>query len=385
MILFINTTADPRNASAKLVDALRGRLFSEGYRSILAHGRGESPQTDDIRIGDFPDLALHTLLSRLTGREGEGSRRNTIKLLKQLDRLDISLVHLHNLHGHYLNMDLLTTWLRVNAIPVILTLHDCWTITPRCATFLHNGCRPDADFCRNCRFKKEYPAALTFSPAHNIRKRREWFSGLADLTVAGVSEWITGYAMHSFQSRDARFITIPNGVDTSVFHPSATSSRRKKTLLAAAANWEPSKGLDKIIRLSEILPEEYQLNVIGNLMGHTLPTRINHIGSRLSPNQMAEAYNKTDILLFPAAAETFGMILAEAQACGIPAIAQDIPASKYILGTRGGILTDFSDPEKIISAIMSISSSEGQYIPQVLDIKNATDRYMDIYRQALNH
>ena len=386
MILFINTTADPRNASAKLVSALRGQLFSEGTESVLAYGRGYSTLTQDIKIGSTSDLLSHTAFSRLTGREGEASGIATYNLLRQLDKLDIKLVHIHNLHGHYLNVRMLTNWVKAKQLPVVLTLHDCWTFSPRCATFIHNNCEPSAAYCRHCRHKDEYPAALYFNPERNLAKKRQWFQGIDNITVAGVSNWITDLAKQHFPSYDARFITIGNGVDHTIFNPedrNINGNSKNKKLIAAAANWEPSKGLEHIIELSSHLPAEYELTVIGNLMGKALPDSIKYGGRNLSPEQMAEAYRSADILLFPAKAETFGMVLAEALACGTPVIANQSPASREIITPTDGLLADFSSPESVVSAISSILEYPGKYNPESKDIKKTAEEYASLYRSIL--
>ena len=379
MILYVNTTADPCNSSAKLVEGLRSYARSISETTILAAGRGNP----DIKIGGGADFLIHTLRSRLTGREGEGSRNATLRLIRELDRHPIKTVHLHNLHGHYLNIDIFSDYLSEREVKTVLTLHDCWWMTGRCATFIHHGCQPSAEVCSHCRWKNEYPKALISDAVRNLENKRKWLGRLPGLTIAGVSEWVTE-AAKKYLRTDAEYITIPNGTDTGFFRP--TLAKESGLILAVAANWEPWKRLDYLERIAARLAGEAKIAVIGNLMGQRLPKGTIYLGKNFSPSQMRDFYSRASLLIAPSTGETFGLTLLESMACGTPVIANSGGASfrEILSAGKGGTLVDFSNPEAVANEIRASLSCKKKFAPRSLveqkfSIVEMSRRYFEIY------
>lgn len=83
-------------------------LEREGHSCCIAYGRGTASQEiDSFKIDSTADVYVHTLLSRLTDREGLFSKDATSRLLKKIEDYAPDIIHLHNIHGHYLNYPML--------------------------------------------------------------------------------------------------------------------------------------------------------------------------------------------------------------------------------------------------------------------------------------
>lgn len=88
-------------------------LKKEGHSCCIAYGRGKAPaDVDSYKIDSMADVYLHTFFSRLTDGEGLFSEGVTRKLLKKIQGYDPDIIHLHNIHGHYLNYPILFHFLK---------------------------------------------------------------------------------------------------------------------------------------------------------------------------------------------------------------------------------------------------------------------------------
>jgi glycosyltransferase involved in cell wall biosynthesis len=128
-ILQINTTVNS-GSTGRIAEDIGKVLIVNGHESYIAFGRGnQKSQSQLIRIGNKLNMVLHLLITRLFDRHGFGSKRATKQLLKDLDKIKPDAIGLHNIHGYYLNIQVLFDYIAKKKIPVIWTFHDCWAFT----------------------------------------------------------------------------------------------------------------------------------------------------------------------------------------------------------------------------------------------------------------
>ena len=113
-------------------------VISAGHACCIAYGRLPAPAqytSISYRITNNREVKVHALQSRLFGKTGMYSKQATKRFLTWLEAYKPDLIHLHNLHGYYINIPLLFKYLKMHDIPVVWTLHDCWAFTGHCAHF----------------------------------------------------------------------------------------------------------------------------------------------------------------------------------------------------------------------------------------------------------
>ena len=107
IILQINTVVNSRS-TGRIAEDIGKALISTGNESYIAYGRGNQNSVSNlIKIGNKWDFYLHVLKSLFTDRHGFGSKRATKIFLKQIDIISPDVIALHNIHGYYLNVEIL--------------------------------------------------------------------------------------------------------------------------------------------------------------------------------------------------------------------------------------------------------------------------------------
>ncbi|MDE6308964.1 MAG: glycosyltransferase [Muribaculaceae bacterium] len=340
-ILEINTVADCTNAVGRLMMSLVAELRAQGHGCYVATGRGDFTYVD-YRIGNKLGVYNHYLWSRINDSQGMHSRSATRGLVKYFKDVNPDVVHLHNLHGHYLNIELLLNTLAQWGGRVVMTMHDLWWLTGHCTQFDHNGCLPWEENCRDCSHNDdEYPLSLVSQAERNLNNKRELLNSIRNqLVIVVPTRWMQRSLEQSYlQGVDCR--VIPNGVDTKIFHlPQAGAER--SGLLCVAARWSKSKMLDKIVKLSG--ETDMAITVVGDLMGNKIDTRrIKHI-RHLSPSELAVLYQRSAVLVNPTQVESYGMVTVEGLSCGVPVVVNShCGASVELMRNGGGVIADPDD------------------------------------------
>lgn len=140
-VLQLNVTAN-WGSTGKITEGISVAAMNRGWQTAIAYGRMANPSTAHmIKIGNKADVYAHYGLSRLIDAEGWGSRKATRSLIDKIKEYHPDIIHLHNIHDHWLNYPALFRWLANNNIPVVWTMHDCWPFTGGCFHFVGNSCK----------------------------------------------------------------------------------------------------------------------------------------------------------------------------------------------------------------------------------------------------
>lgn len=116
---------------------------SNGWESYIAYGRrNNNSKNKPIRVGNDFDIKVHGLLTRVFDNHSFGfsSKKATKEFIKEIDEIRPDIIHLHNIHGYYINSKVLFEYLSKLNIPIVWTFHDCWSFTGHCAHFDYIGC-----------------------------------------------------------------------------------------------------------------------------------------------------------------------------------------------------------------------------------------------------
>jgi len=362
-LLQIDTFINSRS-TGRIAEEIGQTAVTAGWQSYIAYGRNERPSASKlIRVGNDMDVRMHGVQTRLLDRHGLASKGATSKFIRQIEKIKPDIIHLHNIHGYYINIEVLFHYLKEARLPVVWTFHDCWPITGHCAHFTFVGCNKWKSQCNNCPQKNVYPTSwLVDRSEKNFNLKKELFTSLPNLTLVPVSKWLSGILKESYL-QDYPVKIIKNGINTEVFKPSTSNAFRLKyklenkfILLGVAISWGIRKGLKDYIELSKHLGSDYQILLVGltHKQIEQLPDTILGIARTENVEELAEIYSTADIVLSLSYEETFGMTTVEGFACGTPGVVYNATASPELTDDSTGFVVEPGDIQGLLEAINKI-------------------------------
>lgn len=361
-VLFINSVCGIGSTGRICVD-LAQNLEKEGHEVKIAYGRTSTVpyecQKYAIRIGSNLDLLTHGFISRLFDNHGLGSRRATKTFLRWAEDYHPDLLWIHNLHGYYINYELLFEWIKSHPeMEVKWTLHDCWAFTGHCAHFSFVNCAQWEKGCEHCSQINQYPKSILLDRSRiNYIRKRNAFTNVGKMSIITPSQWMKNKIERSFLG-EYKVDVVNNSVDADVFSPTPSSFRSdygligKKIVLGVSSIWNERKGLDIFIELSHRLDESFKIVLVGvnRKLSKKLPPSILSIEHVDSKKELAAIYSAADIFLNPSREESFGLTTLEAKLCGTRVIAlKDTPAEEIVDAISGELVDN--NIENILSAI----------------------------------
>lgn len=394
-IVQINTVVNS-GSTGLITEKIAQGLQTLGWESWIAYGRGNPRSSSElIKVGNRVDMALHGMSTRLFDNHGLISKKATKELISKIEHIDPTIIQLHNIHGYYLNYEYLFHFLREFSRPVVWTLHDCWAFTGHCSHYTVAGCDKWKSHCGNCIQKKSYPKSLLLDNSKlNYQKKKDAFSGLSNLHIITVSEWLMSQVKMSFL-RDTECTVIHNGVNTDIFRPSPSSKPNDKTLiLGVAGQWSESKGLGDFIKLRQILPQKYEIILVGlsKKQIEKLPDGITGIERTESREALARLYASADVYVNTSLEETLGMTTIEAMSCGTPAIvynstacAEPIEPTSCIAVNPGKVSEIALSIGKITTNVQSESSIKRlrDWVTEYYSDTGMVNNYIKLYNNLL--
>lgn len=350
----------------RIADQIGALVDKEGGSCYYAHGSRyiTHKASTAIQIGAKWEDYIHYVISFLSGYDGIGSVCATKRLVKRLKEIKPDVVHLHNIHGFYVNYKILFAYLVEADIPIVWTFHDCWPITGHCPYFDSVNCMKWKIGCHDCPLRNDYPRSLFFDQsAHNYALKKASFTSVKNLTIVPVSDWLCNIVKDSYL-KDANIKVIHNGVDINIFKPQKTNIRRiynipdsKKIVLGVASGWDERKGFSDFIKMAEI--ESFQIIMVGNIDvdASRLPPNIIHIKNTNSQYELAEFYSAADVFANPTYSDNFPTTNIEALACGTPVVTYNTGGSPEAIDENTGIIVPQGDLEAFINSIKSLCLS----------------------------
>lgn len=393
-VLFINETCG-RGSHGKICTDLLDILHSQGEEGMIAYGRSDVPEeyaSYAFRVGTKLDIYLHVIGSRFFDNTGEYSKNATKKLVQQIWQYNPDIIHLHNIHGYYIHVGVLFDFLSKCNKPVIWTLHDSWGYTGHCTCSDYIGCDRWQTGCFHCPQKRNYPASYLFDRSkrnYQIKKKR--FTSVKNLRLVTPSEWLKSEVKRSFLGR-YDVTVIRSGIDLGIFHPTSNTFRQKhqldnKIVLLSVANaWSQRKGLDILRELALQLGDRYQIVMVGDLHGESVPVGVMYIEHTKNQQELAEIYSAADVYLNLSYEETQGLTTIEAMACGTPAIVSNRTAIPESVDESCGIVVNPDRIQEIVGAI-----NKARLLKPEDCVRHAAEyekrkcfmRYIDLYKEMV--
>ncbi len=399
-LLQINPVLRVNTSTGRIMQEIGELAMQHGWESYIAYSYGRDGikpcKSHLVPVGNRWSVVWHGIVTRLFDRHGLSSDEATRRFIRQIEELNPDIIHIHNIHGYFLNYKILFEFLSRYGKPVIWTVHDCWLYTGHCYYYSYIGCNKWQIGCRHCPQKKEFPTSwLLDRSERNFLDKKAAFTSMPKerLTIVPVSEWIRGEMEHSFlKGYDMR--VIHNGINLEVFNIYGTEEVKNKyelggkhILLGVASIWSREKGLDDFIELSAMLNEDETLVLVGvdAVIQKRLPQNI--VGIRRTENirQLAELYSAADVFVNLTWQDNYPTVNLEAIACGTPVVTYRTGGSIEAVTEHTGFVVEQGDVKGILEAVRKIEK-EGKTSYQqpcrdyALAHFNKEERYADYLR-----
>jgi glycosyltransferase involved in cell wall biosynthesis len=245
------------------------------------------------------------------------------------------LIHCHNLHHAYFDLNLLPGWSRRH--PLALTLHDAWLLAGHC---VHSfDCERWRTGCGECPGLHIYPSLKRDGTASNFRRKRRIYAA-SRLYVATPSRWLLNKVERSMLAEGIRRTrVIPNGVDTGVFRPGDRAEARHRLglpqdafivlFVAEDPNGNMWKDYATLKRAFARLKDRFRGRAVLLALGaggtrSDIQGDVRLLPFLKDPAMVAEYYRASDVYAHAARAETFPTVILEAMACGTAVVASAV-------------------------------------------------------------
>lgn len=347
-------------STGRIVLDLAKEYEQNGYQVKIAYGRiskvSKETEADikkyGVRIGNDMDVYSHVLYTRLTDKHGLASKAATKRFLKWAEDYNPDILWLHNIHGYYINYELLFAWIKSRPkMQVKWTLHDCWAFTGHCSHFTYVKCNKWQQGCSKCPQIDQYPTSLSDHSTANYRRKRAAFTGASNLTIITPSNWLKEKVQNSFLSEYSVVVKY-NTINTNIFKPTLSTFKQdhniqnKEMVLGVASVWNERKGYNDFVELSKRLDaDKYQVVLVGLNEKQLNCLKNRNIGilgitRTNSQQELVKIYSAADIFVNPSYEETFGLTTVEAISCGTKAVVYAGTAAEEIAREYGGAIIE---------------------------------------------
>ncbi len=330
---------------AKITDA-------HNWGNHIAFGRNSPPSkvANPYQISSNKQLYFNILQARFLDNDGFLNSANTKKLVEKIDSINPSIIHLHNIHGYYLDLRVLFKYIKEKNIATVFTLHDCWSFTGHCAYFDFANCDKWKSLCEKCPQKSTYPKSIFLDRSkQNFLAKKEFIASYKNLHLVPVSDWLSDLLEDSIYKNTDKTV-IKNGINLDVFKPINPSDciyakypiKGKFAILGVASPWNQRKGFSDFLKLSAMLKDDEIIVMVGlddkqvELIKKSYKNII-PIKRTANTQELAEIYTACNVFFNPTYEDNYPTTNMEAQSCGTPVVCYDTGGAKETFdeGTTG--------------------------------------------------
>lgn len=322
------TKGGAARAASRLAEALAGAGVQVEYKSIYPQHMNAWQKLHYLGRVAW-DRVPALIIARKRSMFSSGALANDT-LIRSINESDADVIHLHWVNGGGLSVNDLK---RISK-PIVWTLHDMWAFTGGC--HYDAGCDRFASGCGRCPLlKSDNPTDLS---ARGVEQKANAYTGVENLTVIGLSDWMAKSAARSKAMHGLTIKQLPNPIDVNQFRPadreqarvrlSISPSTRLVAFGAVAAVGDDRKGFHKLLPALSLLKEQGHSNIElavfgGSSSEHSQDTyfKTHYFGHITSDEQLRDLYSAADVMVVPSLQEAFGQTATEAMACGTPVVA----------------------------------------------------------------
>lgn len=352
------------SSTGRIVEQIGKCAIDRGWTSYVAHGAryAKPSELQDIHIESILGERVHAIYSMLFDAQGLGSYYSTMRLVRFLKKERPDIIHLHNIHGYYLNYPVLFEYIKEEQPQVVWTIHDSWAYTGHCVAYEPIACDKWKNGCHHCPIKHTYPYSLFLDRSRqNYDRKKRVFTSAKKMTIVPVSDFLLKDMAQSFLG-NYPFHRIYSGIDTSVFKPTESSIRKelgledKFVILGVASGWGKEGRMTGFLKLRELLDNNYHIVLVGLTAEQisNMPQGITGLPPTPNREELAKIYTMADVFLNPTLQDTFGLTSVEAQSCGTPSIVYRTGGAPETVDETTGIVVEKNDINALKAAVLNI-------------------------------
>ncbi|MCX6782229.1 MAG: glycosyltransferase [Candidatus Magasanikbacteria bacterium] len=392
-LMQINTT-DKRGGAAQIAWDIK--------RDFDARGEGNSffvadRLSTESGIYEIKRSRLRKVLSIFFGRDFY----NTDWLLQTGPLKKADVVHCHNLHGRYFNLNDLEQISRTK--PVVWSLHDEWAITPHCVYTWQSNTVKDGFFVCN---DKKMPERFLFNCDDFIAKWKRNIYNSIKINFVVPSLWLKKRVERSCLNKQ-KIHLIYNGIDIDHFKSMEKVKARKRLGLPLdkkivlclsdggkdSPRWKGWEYARKII-------DQYKTNssvlflCVGNKEQLPDETNLRNFGL-ISQSDLPVFYSASDVYLHTSLADNFPLVVLEAMSCGLPIVSFDVGGVREAaVHLENGFIAKYADEEDLVrginhilglnaSDLENISKNSTERVRNTFSLDRMLNSYRDLYKSLL--
>lgn len=353
-ILFINSVYG-FGSTGRIVASLNE---IDEFESYACFGRKENLTVDTNveKVTKFVENAIFATKTILFNESLNGCNIGTDKLFDIIDNFRPDLIHLHNLHGYYINIERLLVKLKEYDKPIVWTLHDCWPLTGYCCHFDYAKCNSYMNCCTKCEHRFSYPFSIFKQNTKEIHdKKTSLILGLKEkLVFVTPSEWLKRKVEES-RLKEINTIVINNGIDL----PKVTCIEKNKefSIIAVANYWTLEKGLEELRKIIALLDKDIKITIVGEIKNKKGFEKCNLIERTDNFEELLNLYSSHHLFINPTLEDNFPTVNIESLACGTPVISYETGGSPEIFDEKCGIAIKKYDYECFAKTINAIKNN----------------------------
>jgi glycosyltransferase involved in cell wall biosynthesis len=367
-LLQINPVVRLNTSTGRIMKEIGELAIASGWESYVAYSGARDGLPDHssklVPVGDKLDLAVHAVATRLFDAHGLASKRGTRQFIERIKEIDPDVIHIHNVHGYFLNYPLLFKYLKETGKPVVWTVHDCWLYTGHCYYYSEAGCDRWQTGCGHCPQKHAFPASwLADRSARNLQDKKRAFGSVENLTLVPVSDWIQKEMASSILA-DKRFQVIHNGIDLETFRPEAAEDSPAVDgvqILGVASIWLEEKGWSDLMKMSTMLRPGESLVLVGKItekQQKKLPPNVQWIARTDNVRQLAALYARSTVFVNPTWQDNYPTVNLEAIACGTPVVTYRTGGSIEAVTEGTGAIVEQGDVAAMLEKVRELAAAD---------------------------
>lgn len=359
ILLQVNVTANS-GSTGKIAEQINQEAQKQGWKTYLAYGRNMQPCNSHlVKTGNMLQVYEHYAEHRLFDNDGLASRMGTKHLVNRIRVIAPDIIHLHNIHDHWINYRILFEYLNTLSTPIVWTQHDCWAFTGGCAYFSMRNCYRwrDGGCSQGCPMKNHRIIEKT---KKHYQLKQLLFTSTKDLTLVPVSRWLENLERKSFLQCH-NIVTIHNGIDISAFSPiDSTDVRRKygigvsRYIIGVANQWSARKGFEDFVKLSQANLEGTKIVLVALNAEQVKKAELNDIiGIPRTENvrELASLYSGAMMFCNLSYEDNYPTTNLEAMACGTPVLTYRTGGSIEAVTPETGWVIEQGDIKQVAKII----------------------------------